>query len=153
MAKQYDFLLFISPLLLFTNMSTTNLTYLIANMEPRLNAGAYIFATMPHTAAIPRASTICEFKEKEGTTVIIEKAAADRLGLDYSFVAAWITLHVHSDLAAVGLTAAFSSALAQNDISCNVVAGFYHDHLFVDTKDGEKALAILQEMAGEAATS
>nr|WP_302848565.1 ACT domain-containing protein [Rhodobacter calidifons] len=38
---------------------------------------------------------------------------------------------VQSDLAAVGLTAAFAGALGREGISCNVVAGYHHDHLFV----------------------
>lgn len=77
------------------------------------------------------------FREAEGQTVILPQAQADAAGLAYSLVCAWITLRVQSDLAAVGLTAAVSTALAEAGISCNVVAGYYHDHLFVPREAGD----------------
>jgi hypothetical protein len=87
------------------------------------------------------------FKEHEGWTIILNKTLADKLGYKYSYVAAWITLTVHSSLEAVGLTAAFSAALAKHFISCNVIAAYYHDHIFVAQKDAEKALSVLKELA------
>ncbi len=125
----------------------TNLEALIANMEPILNDGEYVFATVENTVAIPRDITICEIKEKEGITVVLSKKDAERLGLSFEFVAAWITLNIHSSLEAVGLTAAFATELGKNNISCNVIAGYYHDHIFVDKKDADKAMRVLREMA------
>lgn len=132
------------------NTEKQALNTLLANLDPILNEGQYIFATVPDTIAIPRAITVGEFKEREGTTVIVARADADRLALAYDYVAAWITLTVHSSLAAVGLTAAFSAALARQGISCNVVAGYYHDHLFVAYEDREEALTVLRELSGRA---
>jgi len=63
---------------------------------------------------------------------------------------AWITLTVHSSLEAVGLTAAFATALGNAGISCNVIAGFYHDHLFVGKDDAHTALTVLRELAKNA---
>ncbi|WP_257390524.1 ACT domain-containing protein [Snodgrassella alvi] len=63
---------------------------------------------------------------------------ADAQQLGYEYVAGWITLKVHSSLAAVGLTAAFLRALAQQNTSCNVVAGYYHDQIFVTEDDGSR---------------
>ncbi|RMG85104.1 MAG: ACT domain-containing protein [Bacteroidetes bacterium] len=124
----------------------TNLKKLISNMEPVLNPGDYVFVSVTDLSAIPREITVCEIKEKEGVTVVLKKTHAELLNLSFEYVAAWITLNVHSSLEAVGLTAAFSAALARHGISCNVVAGYYHDHIFVDQKDGEKALRVLREM-------
>jgi len=124
-----------------------NLKKLIAHMEPILNKGAYVFATVQNTNRIPRTLTVCEIKEQEGTTVVLKKEDALELGLSFEFVASWITLNIHSSLEAVGLTAAFSTALAKNNISCNVIAGYFHDHIFVDQKDEGKALAVLQHLS------
>ena len=85
-------------------------------------------------------------REEEGVTLILPQAIADNQQLKYEYIAGWITLRVHSSLAAVGLTAAFSQALAQQNISCNVVAGYYHDHIFVAESDVTRALAILQNL-------
>ena len=124
----------------------TELAVLISNMEPILNDGEYVFSTVSNTDSIPREITICEIKEKEGTTVVISKKHAEQLGLPFEFVASWITLNIHSSLEAVGLTSAFSAELSRHEISCNVVAGYYHDHIFVDIKDKEKAMNALRSM-------
>lgn len=124
-----------------------DLEKLIAHMEPVLNEGDYVFATVTDITTVPREMTVCEVKEKEGVTVIVAKKDADALGLSYEYIAAWITLNIHSSLEAVGLTAAFSTELGNNGISCNVVAGYHHDHIFVDIKDNEKTINVLRAMS------
>lgn len=124
----------------------TNLQSLIANMEPILNDGEYVFVSLSSIESIPSAMIVSTMKEKEGITVVLSKADAENLGLKFEFVASWITLNIHSSLEAVGLTAAFSTELGRNDISCNVIAGFYHDHIFVDKKDKNKAMDVLWGM-------
>ncbi len=125
----------------------TNLEKLIEKMSPELHPGEYVFVSVPDHTPFLHASPLGFFREKEGSTMILKREKADALGLPYDFAAAWITLNVHSDLSAVGLTAAFSSELAKQGISCNVVAGYYHDHLFVSGEDGQRALETLMSMA------
>lgn len=122
----------------------TNLEKLLKTMQPLLNSGSFVFCTVASTDAINEADIILSFKEKEGVTVVLPQQTADALQLHYSFVASWITLTVHSSLEAVGLTAAFSNALAAAGISCNVVAAYYHDHIFVNKNDAAKALEVLR---------
>ena len=115
-------------------------------MNPILNDGEFVFVSVDNTTDIDISELISVFHEKEGTTLIMSRKKADELGFNYELIAAWITLEVHSDLGAVGLTAAFSNALAECNISCNVVAGFYHDHIFVDHKDRNKAMKALLDL-------
>ncbi len=129
------------------NAYRKNLDILLKNLSPKLNEGEYVFVSVISLDGIDRDGIIAQFKEEEGTTLILKKEKADKLELSYEFVAAWITLTVHSSLEAVGLTAAFSTELAQHNISCNVVAGYYHDHLFVNTKDAQKAMDVLAQLA------
>jgi uncharacterized protein len=123
----------------------TNLQVLLKTIKPFHNEGDYVFCTTTNKVNIE--DIVMLLKEKEGSTIILKKEIADSLQLPYSFVAAWITLTVHSSLEAVGLTAAFSTALADANISCNVVAGYYHDHIFVPKKDTINALTVLNNLA------
>ncbi|UXY54206.1 ACT domain-containing protein [Pseudomonas tohonis] len=128
----------------------TSLALLIRSMSPHLNEGNYVFCTLTNASALQGCEPVGSFREREGLTVILARGDADRLGLAYDYVAAWITLEVHSSLAAVGLTAAFACALAQAGVSCNVIAGYYHDHLFVARSDAERALSTLRALAASA---
>lgn len=125
----------------------TELTKLIQSMRPRLNTGDYVFVLKPSSIQVPNDIIICLFQEKEGTTLILEKQNADNLGLNYDSIMAWITLDIHSSLEAVGLTAAVSNALTKKSISCNVVAAYHHDHIFVDKNDAEKAIKTLNDLS------
>jgi hypothetical protein len=127
----------------------TNLNILLKNMTPVLHEGDYVYCTVPATNSVDTADILGLFKEKEGLTVILKKEVADQLHLEYSYIAAWITLTIHSSLAATGLTAAFATALAQENISCNVVAAYYHDHIFVARKDADKAMEALKRLSNQ----
>lgn len=125
----------------------TALATLLRSMSPQLNDGDYVFCTLPDSRIPPGCEVIGSFREQEGLTLIVERQQAERAGLPFDYVAAWITLNVHSALEAVGLTAAFATALGQAGISCNVIAGFYHDHLFVGRADADRAMTVLRQLA------
>jgi len=125
----------------------TSLSVLLRSMSPQLNHGQYVFCSLPNGPLPTGLEPLGSFKEQEGLTVILEKTQAEDAGLSFDYVAAWITLNVHSALQAVGLTAAFATALGTAGISCNVVAGYYHDHLFVGQNDAERAMDVLKQLA------
>lgn len=128
-----------------------DLDVLLRSMEPVMLPDDYVFVLLDRTVSAPNAAKAMVM-EDEGVTYVLTRSAADAAGLDYEFVGAWITLTVHSDLEAVGLTAAFANALAEDQISCNVIAGAMHDHLLVpiDRKhDAIAALVRLQRAAAE----
>ncbi len=126
-----------------------NLDILLKSMKPVLNEGDYVFSTLSDITSIDLNDVLFFFKEQEGVTVVVRREIAERCAYTYSFVAAWITLTVHSSLEAVGLTAAFSKALGDEEISCNVVAAYFHDHLFVARKDAEKAMKVLARFSSQ----
>ncbi|MDF2075002.1 ACT domain-containing protein [Pseudomonas mendocina] len=125
----------------------TNLARLLQSMTPQLNPGQYVFCCVPAEYDCSGLQPIASLRESEGLSLVLPREVADAYNLSYDYVAAWITLEVHSSLAAVGLTASFSTALAQAGISCNVVAGFHHDHLFVPCERAEKALSTLRALS------
>ncbi|MBC8996656.1 MULTISPECIES: ACT domain-containing protein [unclassified Pseudomonas] len=128
----------------------TSLSTLLRSMSPQLNAGEYVFCTLPD-GQLPRGlEVVGSFREQEGLTVILQRCDAEQAGFNFDYVAAWITLNVHSALEAVGLTAAFATALGKAGISCNVIAGYYHDHLFVGQADAERAMQVLRDLAANA---
>ena len=126
----------------------TDLQTLIGSMEPVLKPGEYVFTTFNDIdwRQIADLQPISVFKEDEGISLVVDRKTADENKIPYDSVFRLISLHVHSSLDAVGLTAAFSTALGNADISANVVAAYYHDHIFVPTDKAEKALNVLQGM-------
>jgi hypothetical protein len=110
-----------------------DLARLLAALDPRLHPERYSFATT--TEEKLGESDFAIVREAEGLTSIRPDPAGEW---------ARISLGVHSSLDAVGLTAALSSRLTEEGISANIVAAFYHDHLFVPWDRREDALACLR---------
>ncbi|MFZ4892896.1 ACT domain-containing protein [Plantibacter sp. Mn2098] len=126
----------------------TDLAELLGSLRPEMRDGEYVFVSTDHDRAsgLPALAMIAEH---EGVTVVLSRQDAVAEGLDYDYPCRWITLTVHSSLHAVGLTAAFASALAEEQISCNVLAGFHHDHILVGVAAAERALATLRKLSGQ----
>ncbi len=116
-------------------------------VNPVARDGEFVYAVVDHAdlpALLPHVEAM--ITEDEGETIIVERSVADKLGLAYDFVAAWITLTLDTSLEAIGLTAAFSAALGEAGISCNVLAGAHHDHILVPSDRRDEALQILERL-------
>ena len=124
-----------------------NLGKLLNSMSPELIEGEYVFCTVPNGkyGDYQDLSPLASFIETEGLTLVVSRESADSSGLKYEAIFKCITLTVHSSLEAVGLTAAVSAKLSEHGISANIIAAFYHDHVFVPAKSAEKALDLLSE--------
>ena len=119
----------------------SDLQQMLRGMEPVLADEPYGITVQ----AEPVAGAFACVAEDEGLTVI---APVSVLAAEAHW--ARISLTLHSDLAAVGLTAAFAAALGEHGISANVVAGYYHDHIFVQWERRTDAMAALRALARDA---
>ena len=128
----------------------SDLLTLIAQMSPSLDGQVWAFVSVDDVSSEYVAEhALATFRETEGTTLIVPWERAEEFDV-CSEPMARITLSIHSSLEAVGLTAAVSQALASEAISANVVAGFYHDHIFVPQTSGERAVACLTLLSAAA---
>lgn len=125
-----------------------SLEVLLSSMKPELLELEYVFITFPDGRYGDGAhlSPIGSFIESEGLTLIIPAESARKNNLKAESLFRCISLKVHSSLEAVGLTAAISKVLALNGVSANVVAGYFHDHVFVPAQDADKAMAALNSI-------
>ena len=125
----------------------TNLNKLLSSMSPKLLDDEYVFCSVENGqyGDFIDLSPLATYIEAEGLTLVITKDNADKAELEYESVFKCITLLIHSSLDAVGLTAAVSTKLAENGISANVVAAYYHDHIFVQSVKAELALDALHD--------
>ena len=126
----------------------TDLQQLLKSMAPELKDGQFVFCTVEgDLSQYVGLSPISTFQEQEGLTLVLEKSSADKGGLAYDSSFRMITLTVHSSLEAVGLTAAVAGKLAERGISANVIAAYYHDHVFVQSEKAAEALEALQSFS------
>ena len=119
----------------------TDLAALLRGMKPSLDPRRFNFSTHKEMTLAEGAmrNPVAMFKEPEGLTLICEGNAEPCYRM--------VTLTIHSSLEAVGLTAAVSTALANEQITANVVAAFYHDHIFVLEADADRAVLALEKLS------
>ena len=128
--------------------AVTELAELLSSMKPQLLDTEFVFCTVSGSLAeFVALAPIATFVEAEGLTLVLKKDLAQAAGFGFEGSFRQITLTVHSSLTAVGLTAAVSAKLAAYGISANVVAAYYHDHIFVPSAKAEQALLALQELS------
>ena len=119
----------------------------LKNLNPVLLEDEYVFCTFlssiygDHNKLNPIAS----FNEKEGLTLVVKKEIAKFNNLEFKGTFKCISLNLISSLTSVGLTALISKALADNEISTNIYAGYYHDHIFVPLEKANDAFKLLCE--------
>lgn len=123
----------------------TDLHQILGALRPSVRPGSFVVVSVRDPGDI---ACLARIEEDEGTTLVVRQEIADAHGLDYETTFGWITLMVHSSLESVGVTAAVTSALARVGISCNVVAGYYHDHLLVPSVSIEEAVDVLGGLEG-----
>ncbi len=128
------------------------LSGLLSTLEPALSAEEMVFCTFGDLGIVERLHLcpVAMFLEAEGLTLIIPKAVAEQHAIPFQVTFKAITLNAHSSLEAVGLTAVVAGRLALHGISANVVAAYYHDHVFVPAADAERAVQVLRDLQAEA---
>jgi len=123
----------------------SNLKILLQALAPVLIEGDFVFCSIKNSryGDFAGARPIASFCEQEGLTLVLTEQAAREYGLAYDGLFRCISLGVHSSLQAVGLTAAVAGMLTEHGISANIIAGYYHDHIFVQPEFADFAIGIL----------
>lgn len=124
----------------------TNLEKILANLQPILAQELYVFCFLD-CPCLPDFPVRACIGEQEGMTLIMRQEEADLQGFSYEGVWRLITRRVHSSLQAVGLTARVSTLLSDAGISANMVAGYYHDHMFVPAGAAMASCDLLSQLA------
>lgn len=124
---------------------------LITQLSPQLDSSSYVYCTVANATygELEKLKPIVSIAELEGLTLVIPLEQAEAQGLDYYRVFRRITLKGHSSLEALGLTSVVTSLLAERGITTNVIAGFYHDHVFVPSDRTNEAMEALKELANQ----
>ena len=124
----------------------TDLETMLAGLTVELRPGRYTMVSLDDPVPLG-AGVEALIIEAEGITAVTTVELATERGWYHDFEAAWLTLQVHSSLEAVGPTGAVAATLAERCIACNVLAGYFHDHLLFPRSRAEEAVAGLESLS------
>lgn len=117
---------------------------MLASLDVERRPGVFTFVAVEVPSPELVAAAQGMVQEATSTTLVLPVESARSAGLPVVVEMAWLSLTVRSSLEAVGLTAAFSTMLGDAGISCNVLAGYHHDHLLVPVDRADDAIAALR---------
>lgn len=123
------------------------LELLVRSMKPVLQPGAYVLCSLSEPVELNAMELIGSFQEPEGLSAIVSQQGADRLGLTYSSVAAWIMVQADSSLPVQFLPVLVGWVMNDKRISHRVIPALHHVHLFVALADVAQAVASLEKAA------
>lgn len=106
----------------------------------------YGFASIENESQIDRNKVLATFHENGRLAVIAPLNYLNSLNIENEGPYAKLTIDIHTSLELVGLTAVMATELAKNGISANVVAAFYHDHVFVQYELRKQAIDLLEAL-------
>jgi hypothetical protein len=135
-----------------TTAGLTEIAQILSALEATADTKEYVFCSLPEAVygELAAAQPLACMTEPEGLSLVLERSQAEHYNLPYDGVFRCITLGVHSSLNSVGLTAAVSAELAGHQISANLIAGTYHDHILVPAADADHALKLLHNLSANA---
>ncbi len=120
-----------------------DLQTMLDSLDVARRPGTFTFVALDAPTPELLAAAHAMVNEGDTATLVLPVEAARRAGLEVVLEMAWLSLTVQSSLEAVGLTAAFSKILGDEGISCNVLAGYHHDHILVPVDRADDAIAAL----------
>jgi uncharacterized protein len=124
----------------------TNLSEVLKALKVSCDDNAYGFVSVKNTQFKFEEGIIGIFQEKEGVTIIATNEYLAKNDLKPEALFAKMTVEVETSLQLVGLTAILATKLAENNISANVIAGYFHDYIFVQYEARQKAIDVLNSL-------
>lgn len=120
-----------------------DLSEVLKSLQVSCDNVEYGFASLKNKITFIDAEVLGTFKENEGLTIIASKDYFIRNKIKYQGSYAKLTIDVHTSLELIGLTPVLAGKLADNKISANVIAAYFHDHIFVQYESRQKAIDAL----------